>query len=171
MTRVRLTTCIEAPIEQVFDLARDLDLHQRSMAATRERAIGGRTSGRIGLGEHVTWQARHFGRTWTLTSRITELETPHRLVDEQVRGPFRSFRHVHVFTSFDDRRRTRMTDEWVHVSPLGQLGWLADRLVLDRYIRRLLETRNATIKREAESARTSEPGTRTAIQAMDDPVA
>jgi len=36
------------------------------------------------------------------------------------------------------------------MSPLGPLGWLADRLVLDRYMRRSLEVRNDEIKREAE---------------------
>jgi uncharacterized protein YndB with AHSA1/START domain len=44
---IHLTTDIAAPIGRVFDLARDLDLHARSMAHTGERAIAGRTSGRI----------------------------------------------------------------------------------------------------------------------------
>ncbi|HEY0444557.1 MAG TPA: YndJ family transporter, partial [Candidatus Limnocylindrales bacterium] len=47
MTTITLTTDIAAPIDRVFDLARDLDLHAASMAATGERAIGGRTAGRI----------------------------------------------------------------------------------------------------------------------------
>ena len=38
---IELTTDIGAPIERVFDLARDLDLHARSMAHTGERAIAG----------------------------------------------------------------------------------------------------------------------------------
>ena len=44
---IDLVTDIDAPIQLVYDLARDLDLHARSMAHTGERAIGGRTSGRI----------------------------------------------------------------------------------------------------------------------------
>ena len=97
MTRIHLETDIAAPIERVFDLARDVDLHQRSMAATNERAIGGRTSGLIGPGETVTWRARHLGRTWSLTSAITAFERPVRFVDEQTSGPFASFRHEHRF--------------------------------------------------------------------------
>jgi hypothetical protein len=31
--------------------------------------------------------------TWTVASRITAFERPSRLVDEQVRVPFRSSRH------------------------------------------------------------------------------
>jgi hypothetical protein len=37
-----------------------------------------------------------------------------------------------------------------YVAPLGVLGKLADRLFLERYMRRLLEERNAVIKRMAE---------------------
>jgi ligand-binding SRPBCC domain-containing protein len=97
VTRIHLETRIEAPIERVFDLARDIDLHARSMAHTREEAIAGRTSGPIGLGETVTWRARHFGRWWTLTSRITVVERPTRFADEQASGPFARFEHRHTF--------------------------------------------------------------------------
>jgi uncharacterized protein YndB with AHSA1/START domain len=61
LTVIDLTTDIDAPIERVFDLARDLDLHARSMAHTGEHAVGGRTIGRVGVGDTVTWRARHFG--------------------------------------------------------------------------------------------------------------
>jgi ligand-binding SRPBCC domain-containing protein len=145
-----LCTDIDAPIETVFDLARDLDLHARSMAHTRERAVAGRTSGRIDIGEQVTWRARHFGIWWSLTSRITVVESPTRFEDVQERGPFASFRHEHGFEPLPGGG-TRMHDRWQHRSPLGPLGWLADRLVLARHMRRLLETRNAVLKCEAEA--------------------
>jgi len=149
VTRIHLETWIAAPIERVFDLARDIDLHARSMAATGEEAIAGRTSGAIGLGETVTWRARHFGRWWTLTSRITVVEPPTRFADEQASGPFARFEHTHTFES--TAGGTRMTDDWDHTAPFGPLGWLADHLVLGRHMRRLLETRNAALKAEAEA--------------------
>jgi ligand-binding SRPBCC domain-containing protein len=148
MTTIRLETTIAAPIDVVFDLARDIDLHARSMTATREQAIAGRTSGRIGLGETVTWRARHFGLWWTLTSRITAVDRPTRFADEQVAGPFASFVHVHTFQVVGDG--TVMRDEWRHRAPFGPLGWVADRLVLTRHMRRLLEVRNDHLKEAAE---------------------
>jgi ligand-binding SRPBCC domain-containing protein len=151
MTRIRLETVIEAPIERVYDLARDIDLHVRSMANAGEQAVGGRMSGLIGLGETVSWQARHFGITWMLTSRVTVAEPPTRFVDEQVTGPFRSFRHEHRFESIPIG--TLMIDDWQHTSPLGPIGRLVDRLVLTGYMRRLLETRNLELKTEAERSR------------------
>jgi ligand-binding SRPBCC domain-containing protein len=150
MAGFRLETLIEAPVECVFDLARDIGLHERSMAATGERAIGGRTSGSIETGETVTWRARHFGLWWTLTSRITDVRAPTTFVDEQEAGPFAWFRHEHTFRSVPGG--TVMTDDWEHRSPFGRLGRVVDRIVLARYMRRLLETRNAVLKAEAEQA-------------------
>lgn len=150
MVTLQLTTDIDAPIEEVFDLARDLDLHARSMSHTRERAVAGRRAGRIEHGETVTWRARHFGISWSLTSRITVVDPPTRFEDVQEQGPFTWFRHEHRFERLANGG-TRMRDRWEHRSPLGPLGWLIDRLVLGRYMRHLLETRNAALKREAES--------------------
>ncbi|MEO5884186.1 MAG: SRPBCC family protein [Candidatus Limnocylindrales bacterium] len=147
---IELTTDIDAPIDLVYDLARDLDLHARSMAHTGERAVAGRTSGRIELGETVTWRARHAGLWWSLTSRITEASRPNWFVDEQVRGPFAWFRHEHRFERRPDGG-TRLIDHWAHAAPFGPLGWLVDRLVLQRHMRSLLATRNRSLKAEAES--------------------
>jgi ligand-binding SRPBCC domain-containing protein len=150
MTVIDVTTDIDAPVERVFDLARDLDLHTRSMAHTGERAVGGRTSGRVELGDTVTWRARHFGLWWSMTSRITEMDEPRGFEDVQERGPFAWYRHRHGFEPIDGG--TRMHDRWEHRAPFGPLGWIVDRLVLGRYMRSLLVTRNAALKREAETA-------------------
>lgn len=148
MTVIDLTTDVNAPIERVFDLARDLDLHARSMAHTSERAVAGRTTGLIDRGDTVTWRARHFGLWWSLTSRVTAVEAPVRFEDVQEHGPFAWFRHEHRFEALG--RATRMYDRWEHRSPLGPLGRLVDHLVLERYMRSLLVTRNAALKRAAE---------------------
>jgi ligand-binding SRPBCC domain-containing protein len=150
MTVIDLTTDIDAPIERVFDLARDIDLHARSMAQTGERAVAGTTKGVINLGDTVTWRARHFGLWWSLTSRITAVEVPVMFEDVQERGPFAWFRHEHRFESVG--RGTRMHDRWEHRSPLGLLGRLVDRLILARYMRSLLSDRNLALKEAAEGA-------------------
>jgi ligand-binding SRPBCC domain-containing protein len=142
---VRLETVIRAPVGRVFDLARDIDFHARSMAHTGERAVGGRTEGRIELGEEVEWKARHFGFTWHMRSRITVMEPPRLFVDEQVSGPFTSYAHRHEF--HERGPATLMVDDWRHVAPVGSL---ADPLFLNAYLRRLLIRRNDLLRREAE---------------------
>jgi len=147
VVQIHLETEIAAPIERVFDLARDIDFHQRSMAHTGEHAVDGRTSGLIGLGETVTWRARHLGRTWGLTSKITAFEPPTRFVDEQASGPFAWFRHEHVFEAIPGG--TRMIDDWQHAAPFGVIGKVVDRLVLGPLLARLLAGRNEALAREA----------------------
>jgi ligand-binding SRPBCC domain-containing protein len=149
VARIHLETEIAAPIERVFDLARSIDFHQRSMAHTGEEAVAGRTTGLIGPGETVTWRARHLGRTWSLTSRITAFEPPTRFVDEQVSGPFAWFRHEHRFEAVPGG--TRVIDDWEHAAPFGPIGKIVDALVLGRLLRRLLAQRNAALVREAEA--------------------
>jgi ligand-binding SRPBCC domain-containing protein len=148
MTRLVLVTEIRAPAEACFDLSCDIDLHSRSMDASGERAVAGVTSGLIGLGEQVTWRARHFGIWWRMTSAVVEYERPARFVDEMRRGPFAAWRHEHRFEAHGDG--TRMVDVADYRVPLGPLGRLVDTLVLRRYMRRLLVLRNTYIKRTAQ---------------------
>jgi ligand-binding SRPBCC domain-containing protein len=148
MPVLRITTEIAARVEVCFDLSRSIDLHLESMVASKERAVAGVTSGLIGAGEEVSWQARHFGVLWRMTSRITEFDPPHRFVDEMVRGPFAAFRHEHEFEA--NGTRTRMTDVITYRTGLGPLGPLADRAA-GAYLRRLMRIRNAVIRAKAES--------------------
>jgi ligand-binding SRPBCC domain-containing protein len=134
-------TVLRCAVGAAFDAGCDIDLHLASMAASGERAVGGVTSGRIGPGQSVTWRARHFGIAWRMTSVISEYERPDRFVDEQVRGPFRRWRHEHLFRAEDGR--TVMTDVIEFEAPAGPLGALLAATVLRPYLRRLIVKRNA----------------------------
>ena len=144
VAKFRIVTQIAAPIEVCFDLARDIDFHTRSLGDTGERAVAGRTTGLIGLGESVTWEARHLG----LRRRLT-FDRPTYFRDVMTRGAFRSFAHDHRFEA--QGGGTVMTDEVEFRSPLGPLGWLVDALYMTGYLRRLLEGRCEAIRREAEA--------------------
>jgi ligand-binding SRPBCC domain-containing protein len=143
-TTFTLVTECKADAATMFDISLDIDAHLESMTRSKERAIDGVTSGRIDLGETVTWRARHFGIWFTMTSKITALERPWRFVDEQVRGPFRTFIHEHTFENTSNG--FRMTDTITVASPI--FGALAERRVLVPYLRRLIRQRNATLLRK-----------------------
>ncbi|MCU1581049.1 MAG: hypothetical protein JWO01_437 [Microbacteriaceae bacterium] len=132
--------------KEMFDLARDIDVHQESQAAAGEKATVGVIDGLIGSDQDVTWKARHFGIPFSLTSRVTEFEPPRRFVDEQTRGPFTSFRHEHIFET-DGAAGSVMIDRVNFSAPFGVLGLLAERLVLAKYMRRLIEDRGAYLVR------------------------
>lgn len=137
---------------ELFDRARSIDAHRASMARSREKAVAGVTSGLISLGEEVTWRAWHFGLPLQMTSRITEMESPDRFVDEQVKGPFKRFRHVHEFR--EDLAGTTMVDRIEFAAPFGPIGLLVEKLVLARYLQTLIETRNRHL---AEGGARSDP--------------
>ena len=143
-------------IERCFDAARDLDLHMKSVAHTNEKAVAGKTSGLIGMGEEVTWRARHFGITQQFTSRITAFDRPRYFQDAMQRGAFKSFVHDHFFES--EGNRTKMTDVLAFSAPFGILGRIVEKLILRRYLQRLLAMRVATItgalRADAAPART-----------------
>lgn len=151
MARIELSIRVSAPPERCFDLARSVELHTQSTAATGERAIGGVTHGLLELGDDVTWRARHFGVWQTLTSRITAYDRPHSFRDSMVRGAFRRFDHDHCFEPLPDGG-TLMRDVFDYAAPFGPLGRVVEWLVLSRYMRRFLEERNRQVKAVAESA-------------------
>lgn len=144
MPSFRIVTEIAAPVERCFDLSRSIDLHLESMMASNERAVGGVTSGLIAEGQEVSWQARHFGVQWRMTSRITEFDPPHRFVDEMVRGPFAAFRHEHHFDA--SAAGTTMTDVVSFRMSLGP----PVNLPVGLYLRRLMRLRNEVIRKKAE---------------------
>lgn len=150
MPTIVLDILIDAPIGLCFDLARDVGTHVRTSASTGERAVGGKTAGLLDLGDEVTWEAVHLGVRQRLTSRIVELDTPHRFVDEMVRGAFASMRHVHEFTH--DRGSVRVRETFTWRSPLGILGVLADKLVVEGHMRAFLEAKLSGLKAIAERA-------------------
>ena len=71
-----------------------------------------------------------------------------RDVGEQVRGPFRVFRHEHRFEEHDGE--TVMIDRVEFYAPLGPIGRIVERIVLENYLRKLIEQRGAFLKRLAE---------------------
>lgn len=149
MPTIHLTTFIAAPVDRVFDLARSIDLHRKSMAHTDEQPIAGVTSGLINLDETVTWKAKHLMKTRILKSKISAMKRPFSFTDEMVKGDFRSLRHEHHFKP--TQNGTLMIDLMHFESPYGSLGRLVNQIFLTRYLRGLLETRNQQLKEYAES--------------------
>jgi ligand-binding SRPBCC domain-containing protein len=152
MVTLEETTAIHAPIERCFDLARSVEVHLAGNIHSGESAIarGGVTSGLIGLGQRVTWRAKHFGVWHELTSEITAMNRPVSFQDTMVKGIFRFMQHDHFFRELPNSE-TEMKDVFRFASPIPVLGRLAEILFLRRYMQALLSERNAVIKEIAES--------------------
>ncbi len=148
MSKVHLKTSIKADIQIVFDLARDIDLHQKSTFKTRETAIAGTTSGLIEDGETVTWRAKHLGFYQTHTSKIINMKKPYEFTDVMLKGTFKSLKHQHLF--YQEGENTFMTDVFEFESPFGIIGKLFNTLFLKNYMMTFLLERNNLIRKTAE---------------------
>lgn len=149
MPTIRIETQISAPIEACFDAARDMGLHVLSAKGSGERIVAGRTNGLLELGESVTFEGRHFGVRFRLTSKITDLERPSRFVDAMQSGPFARMRHDHLFEG--NNEGTVMVDFVDFASPFGFIGRIADVFVA-RHLTRFLIERGRALKRHLEGA-------------------
>ncbi|MEU8138125.1 SRPBCC family protein [Streptodolium elevatio] len=148
MARFVLVTHIEAEPRRVFEASLDVGVHTASMAGACEEAVAGVTDRGLVLGDTVTWRARHFGVWWRMTAEITAYEPAGFFVDEQRRGPFRSWRHEHHFVADGDA--TTMRDTVAFAAPFGPVGRLAEAVVLRRYMARLISNRNRHLKQTLE---------------------
>lgn len=143
-----VVTDVAAPAQVLHDLVLDVDVHAESLRGSGESATTSTGRRTLAEGDEVTFRARHLGVRWTMTSRVTTVERPHRIVDEQVRGPFRRMRHEHVFAP--GPRGTRMTDRMEVALRGGPVGALVVRLVAEPYLRRLLRERADHLRSVAE---------------------
>lgn len=149
MPTIHLTTFIAAPVDRVFDLSRNIDLHRESMSKHKEEAVAGVRFGLIEKDETVTWKARHLFKTRLMRTKITEMVKPRVFIDEQAEGDFKTLKHEHHFKPCDNG--TIMIDIMHFEAPYGSVGKWFNSLYLTRYMRTLIENRNKIIKEFAET--------------------
>lgn len=150
MPTIVVETVIDVPIGVCFDAARDIGLHCQTMAYTKERAVAGVTTGLIGAGQSVTFEAVHFGLRQQLSATVVRFDPPHVFADEMTRGAFAALTHTHEFFA-QSPAQTLMRDTLTWRSPLGLLGKLADALFLKRYMTDLIRGRGVRLKRHLET--------------------
>jgi ligand-binding SRPBCC domain-containing protein len=143
MTVLKVITRINAPRQSVFDLSRNIDVHQQSASPTHETAIDGIMSGLINFNETVTWRGKHFGVYLKHKSRITAMNLYDYFVDEMEEGHFKSFRHEHFFT--EKNGLTVMKDKLYYEVPFGVFGKIFDYLFLKNHMLNFLIDRNKTL--------------------------
>ncbi len=146
LTTIVVETVIAAPPEVCFDLALDVGAHAESSAFSGERIVEpGRLSGVLQLGDLVTFEGKHFGIRQRFTTKIVEVDRPHRFVDEMVHGMFKRLRHVHEFHPREGGTLMRDVLEWE--APFGRI---TDWLFLRRHMQWFVATKQHRLKLIAE---------------------
>ena len=94
-------------------------------------------------GTLIEYRLRLHGLRVDWLTRIEIWEPGRRFVDAQVRGPYRLWRHTHVFE--DHREGTRVRDRVSYEIPLGPVGELARVLLVRRDLDRIFEYRRLAV--------------------------
>lgn len=163
---------IHAPLERLWALSTRVELVRDTLGM---KLVGGVMSGHVQDGSRVVWRGWKFGLPTEHHTLITGYATPHPATeavgsqpelhadalgqpvawfqDSQERGRFASFHHDHWMRESlgaNGEPRTVLEDE-VHFSlPFGLFGRLANRWILQPYVRRLVKRRFASLKASAE---------------------
>ena len=147
--RISRSVIIAAPIEQVFHFHDNTDNLLKITPPHIKVAIESR--GTPGLGYEVHLRVRQFGvLTMNWHVKITEYVAPTRMVDEQISGPFASWKQMRDLRVVDGG--TELTDTVEYAVPFGPLGQLANWLVIQREIEGMFAYRQQATKRLLEAS-------------------
>ena len=119
---------IRAPVEALFGFHQDpANLHRINPPGVRVIALRLPTEWKAGARLGVTVSVLGVLRQdWEVC--LEEVSPPVRLVDVAVRGPYRTWRHVHEFREVEPGVSS-LTDRVEYRPPWGRWGVLLDRLV------------------------------------------
>jgi ligand-binding SRPBCC domain-containing protein len=149
MFSIHLTTFIKAPIDRVFNLCRNSTIFKKALNGKNETLTAGATDILVKPGDTLTIFAKHFGKTRSLTLRITEMENQQKFVEEQVKGDLKSYRHEHHFMQVENG--TIVIDLVEMEEPRDAIGSILGKLFLKNYFEKILSKRNELVRQYAES--------------------
>jgi ligand-binding SRPBCC domain-containing protein len=72
-------------------------------------------------------------------TEITNVQRPYCFVDEQRKGPYKIWRHMHAFKEINDG--IEMTDEVNYAIPFGFIGRLANDMFVERRVNAIFDYR------------------------------
>jgi ligand-binding SRPBCC domain-containing protein len=86
----------------------------------------------------IRWESMH-----------TAYDPPHSFEDQQVHGPFRSWRHRHIIEPHHEG--AFLIDDIEYDPPLGILGRIFGKFIIERRLRRLFAHRHAVTRKYCEA--------------------
>jgi len=135
---------IPAPLEETFRFFQD----PRNLAEITPGWLNLKIVHVDGLpvraGSTFEYRIRWLGVPVRWRTLITEYEPGKRFIDVQTGGPYRSWRHEHVFE--ERRGHTTMRDRVEYELPLRFLGTIAHKLLVARQLRYIFDYRAARIR-------------------------
>lgn len=147
MITIRLTTWVNAPLELCFRLATNMKFNSASASGSKVADAGAET---VQVGDTFNRSAWRLGFRMSHISRITDIRPYSYFKEVMGDGSFRQFEHEHHFTPLDDG--TRVRSEVRFSVGRGPAALLLERVLLRRYVMKLLTERHMRLKRSVESS-------------------
>jgi ligand-binding SRPBCC domain-containing protein len=95
-------------------------------------------------GAVIDYRISLFGIPFRWRTLIESFDVARQFIDVQLRGPYRSWRHVHDFEAVSGG--TRMRDRVDYELPLGPLGEVASAIFVTRQVEDIFDFRRAAIQ-------------------------
>lgn len=143
MTTIEKSSIIKAPRAEVFEFF--LDPNNLSKVSPPQLQLEGlKTDVPLKEGSEFSFRAKSGLFRFRWRGRVVKLEAPRIVIDEQIEGPFQSFRHVHLFRDLVDH--TMVIDLVEYKPSFGVLGRLINVMSLQSRMEQMLEYRHARLK-------------------------
>ncbi|QYY37036.1 SRPBCC family protein [Ruficoccus sp. ZRK36] len=131
------------PIGEVFDFFSKAENLQRITPPSLGFEILTPLPIKMKVGTLIDYRIKISGLPMRWRTHIPVWDPPHEFVDEQLKGPYRSWVHRHRFEEIDSGR-TRILDDVTYVLPLTPLGDLAYPFI-KRQVETIFRYRNEMI--------------------------
>lgn len=143
--RLEREQVVKRPLEEVFEFFARAENLERITPPWLSFSMLAPGSVEMGAGTLIQYRLRLHGMPLRWTSRIELWEEKRRFLDEQVRGPYRSWRHLHEF--FPVGRSTCVRDRVEYALPLGWPGDLLGLRLVRGDLSRIFDYRRASVAR------------------------
>jgi ligand-binding SRPBCC domain-containing protein len=147
---IERATLIKAPREQVFRFFEDASNLSRITPPWLHLAIRTIDEPPMRKGFRIEHTLRWLVVRLRWDAVITDYQPPRHFADEQSRGPYKYWRHVHTFEEVEGG--TLMRDRVQYELPFGPLGAVTHWLVVKRQLKSIFDYRNRQIRKIMASA-------------------
>jgi len=97
-------------------------------------------------GTTIDYKIRLYGLPIRWQTVIESWDPPNGFVDRQIKGPYKVWRHTHLFQAMPDGR-TLMRDRVEYQAPFGPIGRVIEALWVSRDVNRIFDYRSQAIER------------------------
>jgi ligand-binding SRPBCC domain-containing protein len=140
---IRREQWIERPIDEVFAFFADAQNLEEITPPWIGFKILSMSTDSIEEGTIIRYRLRLHGIPVHWRTTICEWDPPYSFVDEQTRGPYKTWRHTHKFEAHGSR--TKMIDEVQYSMHFGILGRIVHSVKVRKDVSRIFDYRRERI--------------------------